>query len=305
MNRRLTAKLNTACGAALVGALVYLVGASVQAAPLVTIAIEGRRAGTVDPWTTFVILPPVGDVVEYRLVADMAPVGTTNGNNFINSLINSGIQSLSLAIVQSPADKVQVDFNTPPTASQVFRNGWGDGTGASSGILSPRTPGGWNDVREIRPVQAPGVFAPSDAEVILQSGTLTITSFNGLFSSAIITPTWGTGSGAMRINGAGRIFITANDQTGADPLVAFQPLIIAALVPEPSTIVLWGMGLAGYFAMLRRRRSNLVSLWPHFEPNEKHTTWARPVPPSAVPDLRTRRVRHPLPDPLGATPTRP
>ena len=66
---------------------------------------------------------------------------------------------------------------------------------------------------------------------------------------------WGTASGAMRINGAGQIFITAAGQSGADPLVGFTPLTVAAAIPEPSTIALVGMGLLGLVAVARRRRA--------------------------------------------------
>jgi hypothetical protein len=67
-------------------------------------------------------------------------------------------------------------------------------------------------------------------------------------------PMWGTASGALRINGAGQIFLTATQQASADPLVGFTPLALAA-IPEPSTIALVGMGLLGLVALVRRRRT--------------------------------------------------
>jgi hypothetical protein len=251
MNRRSIAKLNRAFCLALVGTLVLVAWTSVQAAPLATIFMEGRRAGTT-AWVTFLFVAP-GDVIEYRLVADMAPVGTTNGSNTITSLAKSGLQSLSLAIVQAPGDTAQVDFNIPPPIAQGLRNGWGAGTGASTGALSPRSPGGWNDLRGIRPIHSPGVFSAADPEVILQGGTFTVAGPSGPFFFGRITPSWGTASGAMRINGAGQIFITANDQTGPDPLVRFEPLVLN--IPEPSTIALLATALAGFVAMFRRRRA--------------------------------------------------
>jgi hypothetical protein len=260
MGRRSVAKLKWALCSAVVGTVVITTWPSAQAAPLATISMEGRKQGDTS-WST-VVVPAVGDVVEYRLLADLAPVGTTNGTNTITSLANSGIQSLSLAIVQAPSDKAQVDFNAFPAAAQAFRNGWGAGTGASVGALSLRTPGGWNDVRGIRPILAPGVFSAVDPEVILLGGTFTVVDVKlpipidplerGL---ALLWPTWGTGSGALRINGAGQIFITPDNQAGADPLVAFRPLVLTA-IPEPATVLLSGVGLAGVLGMILRRRVN-------------------------------------------------
>jgi PEP-CTERM motif len=63
----------------------------------------------------------------------------------------------------------------------------------------------------------------------------------------------GATSGAMRINGVGHVFITPDDQAGADPLVAFRRLVLTA-IPEPSTALLSAIGLAGLFAMIHRRR---------------------------------------------------
>jgi hypothetical protein len=252
MNRRSFAKLNRAFYLAFVGTFVLAVCGIAQAAPLARIILEGRKQGSVE-WQRHLVTSE-GDVVEYRLLADMEPVGATNGTNTITSLAGgSGLQSLSLAIVQSPADIHQVDFNILPAAAQAWRNGWGDGTGASIGELSPRTAGGWNDVRGIRPIHAPGIFSGVDPQVILQGGTFTIMR-GSRFVRQSIAATWGTGSGAMRINGAGSIFITAEDQAGADPLVTFEAMTIGPLVPEPSTFALLGTGLAGFIAIARHRR---------------------------------------------------
>jgi hypothetical protein len=249
-------KLKRAFCSALAGILVLTAWTSAQGAPLATITMEGRRAGSGEAWTRFVIRPSEGEVVEYRLVADMAPVGAMNAQGTIFSFAEKGLQSLSLAIEQAPTDLTQVDFGTPLAVAQAFRNGWGDGTGASSGTLSPRPGGSWNDLREIRPIHSPGVFSAADPEVILQ-GTFTVAEFGPVFAGpvmATLMPTWGTDSGTMRINGVGEIAITPNDQAGADPLVAFEPLLLVTLVPEPSTILLSAMGLAGFVVMVHRRR---------------------------------------------------
>jgi hypothetical protein len=251
-------KLKCAICPALISILIVSACTSAQAAPLATISMEGRKQGELF-WSR-VVIPAIGDVIEYRLVADMQPVGATNGNWTITSLANSGLQSLSLSIVQAPTDLAQVDFNPLPSAAEAFRNGWGNGTGASSGTVSPRAGSSWNDVRGIRAIHPPGVFSAVDPEVVIQGGTFRVAEISGPVpvdplkrGLAVLWPTWGTASGAMRINGAGQLFITPQDQAGADPLVTFEPLILQA-IPEPSTVLLSAVGAAALFGFVHRRR---------------------------------------------------
>jgi hypothetical protein len=228
----------------------------VQAAPLGHIALEGRKAGNSD-WSSWLI-PAPGDVIEYRLLAYFAPIGANNGANTIVTHDNSGFQSLSLQIRQDPSAPIHVSFNPPlggPNSLASFRNGWGDGMGARPGALTPRANGTGNDLTDIRPVHAVGVFSATLPQMILSGSTFTITQ--ALPSSlTVLTPSWGTGSGAMRINGFSEIFITADGKNGADPLIGFRGLTLG--IPEPASNVIAAIGLATFIALARRRRRPLL-----------------------------------------------
>src|SRR4029078_4712724 len=118
MKRSLTVKcVSRLLCPALIGTLVLTAWASVQAAPLVNISVEGRKAGTT-AWLKTIDQVAVGDVIQYRVLVDMAPVGTTNTQpgaggpvtTTIQTLTNNldGMNSLSLKIGQAASDSIQV-----------------------------------------------------------------------------------------------------------------------------------------------------------------------------------------------------
>jgi hypothetical protein len=232
------------------------------------IILEGRKQGTTD-WERNLVAAP-GDVIEYRILADLAPVGTSNTQGAttrtITSTANSGFQSLSLQIKQEASSPIQASFDPPladPNGLASFRNGWADGTGASAGTPTPRPGGNGNDLVGIRPVHTAGVFSGADPEVVLTGSTFRLTHVQ-IRTPAQLTPSWGAVSGALRINGGGQVFITADAVNGPDPLIGFIPLNFV-VIPEPATVLLAAIGaaavavLAGARARSRAAGGRLVS----------------------------------------------
>src|SRR5690242_20552531 len=95
---------------------------SAWADPLVQLFLLGRAAGSSDPFSRTVAVAP-GQTVEYEVIGQMAPIGTSNTNGYthtphtITSLTAStltsgdGIQSLVLDLFQLPTDPIQVDIS--------------------------------------------------------------------------------------------------------------------------------------------------------------------------------------------------
>jgi hypothetical protein len=239
-----------------ISVLVLTSWTAAQAAPLGYIILEGRKQGTSD-WSANLVAAP-GDVIEYRILADLAPVGTSNTQGAttrtITSTANSGFQSLSLQIKQDASSPIQASFDPPladPNSLASFRNGWADGTGANAGMPTPRPGGNGNDLVGIRPVHTAGVFSGADAEVVVTGSTFRLTHVQ-IRTPAQLTPSWGSVSGALRINGAGQVFITPDAVNGPDPLIGFIPLNFP-VIPEPATVWLAAVGGAAIVVLAGKR----------------------------------------------------
>jgi hypothetical protein len=233
----------------LLGLFVFLIAGSAQAAPLVHFWLEGRRQGSSDPFGTTVAVS-TGDVVEYRLQLQMAPIGTFNDHLDGDAAQpgKHGMNSLSIAIVQNPLDQIQVDLAAPAALAA----GWDRGTGARGGAASERSNSLLNDLVDIRPIRAPGAFIGATANTVL-SGLFHVNEISGLLGK--VAAEWGTISGGGSFDGD--VFFVwgpnhhdhgSNSTEGsADPLTEFTPLALVAAsappIPEPSVIALAGVAI--------------------------------------------------------------
>lgn len=233
-----------------------LIGAAPSMAcgdPLVSIALQGRRAGSGDPYGSFVVPLQAGETIDYRVLFDIAPLGTQNVQGATTRTIDSltpgtdGVNRIRFDLVQSASlTGMQADFNAAATLSLE----WDDVTGASGGTLLLRN-GTNHDLTSILAGHSVGVFSAIDPEVVA-SGTFTVTSL-GDGSAAILTPRFTTfsASAAMRINSTSAIFPTGSTESSGDPIIGYSPLVLG--IPEPGS-----MGLISLCVLLgadvRRRK---------------------------------------------------
>lgn len=222
----------------LMRALVVLAAATAPAvaAPLINLSLVGRHLGSGTGFTRAIDPPYSGSRIEYQLIADIAPIGTTRGSLTINSLTKSqaptgdGVNNLKIDLVAI------TDVGTPSVL--VFETGtlnadpdpilsgdsWATGTGASGG--TPST----NSLLGIRPAHATGLQSAIDREIVM-TGVFTVGSSNWMLSGVAIR--WAAGgAGSGKINGGTNMIISTSTEASNDPFIGYSPL---SFVPEPTS----------------------------------------------------------------------
>jgi hypothetical protein len=228
---------------ALVGTLALAAWGSLQAAPLVQISLEGRRAGEgVNDWRSTITDVKSGDRLEYRIRVAMSPVGTSNTQQEVTGAVTrtinvlgpqDGMNSVHLNLRQAASDSIQVDFLrgavrqvTDPETGEVttvddqlafLPTAWKGLPGFTGGDLAPRAGTPYDNLDNIRAQRGGGSFAGGTAPAVMATsasnadpnlemvGDLMVMT-DGL--QGVIMPSWFTGSGN---SGGGRI------NAGSDP----------------------------------------------------------------------------------------
>jgi len=241
------------------GAMSLLPTGSVEASPLFNMKLLARNettngGGSYDP--SISVSP--GDVVSYRLVGNMSPVGTSNANAGVGTITAltagpDGGNNFKVDIFEAAGSQIQVAF----AANNALVNGWEAGPLPSSGVVTG------NSLTGIRPVRPASNFAgvPAGAgnESIILTGTFTVASL-GDSSPTLVKVRWSTnGGGGVHINGTGASKTlsqgTEVSNTFADPETGYTPLSLTdagGTTPEPGSLSL--LGFAGLGLLARRRK---------------------------------------------------
>ena len=236
----------------------------VHADPIVHLALEGRRQGTEDPFRSDLQVQS-GDLVEYRLRVKLDAPSIPYDQIPRNSLgwMLHGISSMALEISQDSTDGIQVDFDMPAAltrdSSPGSGDGWGSGIGARGGMPQPRSGTAFDDLGDIRPIHAPGIFTAVDWETVL-TGVFEVALVGGPLGH--VRGRWGTiyeppgpvSPGGFRWDGR-TLFTHGDREYGSNPYSDYVPLTLTAnlaAVPEPSTIALLA-ALIGTIAVIRKR----------------------------------------------------
>lgn len=233
-----------------------------SAAPLLSISLVGRVSGTGDPFASVVTTSAPGQGIDYRIVFDMAPVGTQNTQGMNTRTINSltpgtdGANFAKVDVVQiSAAAGLQVDL----VDSVTLNSAWDDSVAASQGIPVLRTATD-HDLHSIRPGRSIGTFSAIDPEVVA-NGQFYISSL-GDGTNAVISARFAADSpsGSVRFNAQAAVFMTTLTEDGDDPLITYIPLVVG--IPEPTSVCSVTLLTLLVLSPSRLKRSSATSAAP-------------------------------------------
>jgi len=179
------------------------------------------------------------EVINYKLVARIAPVGTTNSTNgqTINSLSTSptdGITQIRFNIQERSTDEIQADFSS----GVELQNGFNLAEFSSTGTVDARTGTAEHNLDAVKAIQPFGTFvgvtsANTPSDVILATGSFTVKSLGrGLPSSIFMSyNNPDQAPGAFKINGGQGVEPLKTD---TDPILTFTGL---TLTSAPSSTI--------------------------------------------------------------------
>ncbi len=229
-----------------------------EAAPLINLTLLARESGSGNAFSNTITVH-AGDSIDYEILADLADLGVFNSSagQTVTSYTpgTDGINSLKFNLYESSASAIAVNFAVP-----TLTGGFQNGIGASSGMPSPRSAGGGDDILNLRAIQSPGVFVAingvnSHASVLVASGTANIASFGTespsllLLSYTLPSPINTSTTATGKINGGSPFSGSIGD---ADPILGTTGASVT-ITPEPSSLFLLA-GLAPITLLARHRQ---------------------------------------------------
>lgn len=234
MSKQQTGSKQLLAGMAVVG-LLGLAASSATAAPIVNLTVLGNTDGSANYSSTVTASP--GATVYFKVVAELAPIGTTNTQLGTAVTSETGINAVRFNIL-GPVSGVVGTFGT-----KALDAAWAAGTGANAGSVVG------NDVTNIFAAQSAGVYVGvngSPSTVLTGQFSVSAVTTEGLLSLS----KYSTMGGSFKVNG-GVKFISNVTESNADPYVGYTGLTLA--VPEPTSMGLLGLGS---LALLHRRHKS-------------------------------------------------
>jgi endonuclease/exonuclease/phosphatase family metal-dependent hydrolase len=215
--------------------------------PFVDLEILASASPT-GPFVSSLSVTPA-ETVYFEVVGQLAPVGTTNGTHTITSLTSvDGINSLSFDLLDSDVSTLPISFissilatqSTTPAAAASWSAGISAGTGAPQSVDG----GTDNELTNVRPSHAPGVFTAGSAADVIELGSFTVASSAAQGGTSQITGSFGGVTSGFQINnGSQKLFLSNDTENSPNPLMSISPVsLTVATLPawlSPGSAATW------------------------------------------------------------------